>query len=96
MFYVDEICNNKDKILKKLRKIGYNQFFANNFQVSRIDENFKDLENQEKAKIIGNVIDLLNYDQNHLKKKSNSNSPSKSHKQLDKEETQRLKEKQDE
>jgi hypothetical protein len=55
--------------------------------VSRIDENFKDLENQEKAKIIGNVIDLLNYDQNHLKKKSNSNSPSKSHKQLDKEET---------
>lgn len=43
MFYVDDLCNNKDKILRKLRKIGYNQFFANNFQASRIDENFKDL-----------------------------------------------------
>jgi len=23
-FYVDEICNDKEKILRKLRKIGYN------------------------------------------------------------------------
>lgn len=60
--------------------------------MSRIDKNFKDLENQEKAKIIGNVIDLLFHDQNQLKKKSNSNSPSKSHKPLDKEEAQRIKE----
>jgi hypothetical protein len=43
MFYVDDMCNNKDKILRKLRKIGYNQFFGNNFKASRIDENFKDL-----------------------------------------------------
>ena len=92
MLYVDEICNNKDKILRKLRKIGYNQYFGNNFQVNRIDENFKDLEIKEKAKIIGNVIDLLFYDQNQLKKKSNSNSPAKTPKNMDKEETQRLKE----
>ena len=48
-FYVDEICNDKEKILRKLRKIGYNYYFANNFQVARIDKNFKDLENKEKA-----------------------------------------------
>jgi hypothetical protein len=32
--------------------------------VARIDKNFKDLENKEKAKIIGNIIELLFHDQN--------------------------------
>lgn len=58
-FYIDEVCSDKQKILRKLRKIKYNDFFSGNFTVNRIDSKFKDLENSEKVKVIDNVIDLL-------------------------------------
>jgi hypothetical protein len=58
-FYIDEVCSDKQKILRKLRKIKYNDFFSGNFAIQRIDSQFKDLENKEKVKVIDNVIDLL-------------------------------------
>lgn len=54
-------------MLKKLRKINYNQFFSSRFQTATIDSNFQEVDNPGKAKLIGNVIDLLFYDQNQLK-----------------------------
>ena len=48
--------------MRKLRKIGYNDFFGTDFQLSRIDKNFQDLEDKEKSQIITKVIDLLFYD----------------------------------
>lgn len=68
--------------MKKLRKIKYNDFFSNNFQVQRIDNKFKDLENKEKVKVIDNVIELLFQDLKQLKKKKRKDSLSK----IDKEE----------
>ena len=32
-FYIDEVCSDKQKIMRKLRKINYKDFFSNNFQV---------------------------------------------------------------
>lgn len=58
-FYVDEVCSDKHKIMRKLRKINYNEYFANNFSVTKIDPQFKDLENKEKVKVIDNVIEFL-------------------------------------
>lgn len=60
--YVDDACKDKGEILRKLRKINYNKFFGNNFQTAKIDKNFEGIDNQGKANIIGNVIDLLFYD----------------------------------
>ena len=48
--------------MRKLRKIGYNDFFGTDFRLSRIDKNFQDLEVKEKSQIITKVIDLLFYD----------------------------------
>ena len=36
-FYIDEVCSDKQKILRKLRKIKYADFFAESFQVTKID-----------------------------------------------------------
>ena len=58
-FYVDEVCSDKSKIMKKLRKIKYGEYFGSNFTVQKIDTQFKDLENQEKVKVMDNVIDFL-------------------------------------
>ena len=33
----------KDKMLRKLRKINYSDFFGNNFKTVKIDKNLKDL-----------------------------------------------------
>lgn len=60
--YVDAACQDKTTILKKLRKINYNQFFSNRFQTASIDEKFEGIDNHGKAKLIGNVVDLLFYD----------------------------------
>lgn len=70
--YVDTVCNDKPKILRKLRKINYNRFFGNQFEVASIDENFEGSQNQEKVKIIRNVIDLFNYNQAELLKDESS------------------------
>lgn len=32
-FYVDEVCSDKHKIMKKLRKIKYADYFSSNFSV---------------------------------------------------------------
>lgn len=46
-------------MLKKLRRISYNDFFKHDFQTKKIDNQFSELKVDDKAKIIGNVIDLL-------------------------------------
>ena len=48
--------------MRKLRKIGYNDFFGTDFQLNRIDKNFQDLEVKDKSQIITKVLDLLFYD----------------------------------
>jgi hypothetical protein len=58
-FYVDEVCSDKQRIMRKLRKIKYNDFFGNDFKLEKIDSQFTDLQNKDKAKVIDNVIDLL-------------------------------------
>ncbi len=63
------MCADKPRIMKKLRKINYNDIFGNNFSAQKIDQHFKNLENQEKVKVIGNVMDYLFQDLNALKRK---------------------------
>jgi len=36
-FYVDEVCSDKRKIMKKLRKINYGEYFGSNFSLQQID-----------------------------------------------------------
>ena len=55
--------------MKKLRKIKYADYFTQDFSVQKIDAQFKDLENQEKVKVIDNVIDFLFQDLKALKKR---------------------------
>jgi hypothetical protein len=76
-FYVDEVCSDKPKIMKKLRKIKYAEYFGSNFNVTRIDSQFKDLQNQEKMKVIDNVIDFLFQDLKSLKHKKRLDPTSK-------------------
>jgi hypothetical protein len=45
--------------MSKLKKINYNQFFSNRFQTFNIDRNLEGVDNNGKAKLIGNVIELL-------------------------------------
>jgi hypothetical protein len=55
--------------MKKLRKLDYNSFFRNDFQLQKIDKEFKDLENKEKVRVLGSIIDLLYVDLKALKQK---------------------------
>jgi len=68
-FYVDEVCSDKQKIMKKLRKIKYADYFTQDFSVQKIDAQFRDLANQEKVKVIDNVIDFLFQDLRALSKR---------------------------
>jgi hypothetical protein len=60
---VEDACSDKVEMLTKLRRINYNKYFSNQFKTKQIDKNFEGVDNKGKAKIIGNLIDLLFYDQ---------------------------------
>ena len=57
--YVEKICNNKQKIMKKIHKVSYGDIFSREFKTSTIDHRLDDLEIDEKLMIIDNVIDYL-------------------------------------
>jgi hypothetical protein len=57
--YVEKICNNKSKIMKKIHKVSYSEIFSREFKTTKIDQRLDDLEIDEKLMIIDNVIDYL-------------------------------------
>jgi len=48
------------KFLKKILSMGYASFFIDGFQVKQLNDEYKHLSKNEKAKILENVIEALN------------------------------------
>ena len=57
--FVERICGNRPKIMKKIHKVSYSDIFARQFQTQTIDRRLQDLEIEEKLMIIDKVIDYL-------------------------------------
>jgi len=57
--YVEKICLNRPKIMKKIHAVNYGRIFSNDFKTNSIDKRLQDLEIDEKLMIIDKVIDYL-------------------------------------
>ncbi len=45
--YIDNLCNNRTEVMRKIHKINYSNIFSPNFQVQQIDNQLTDLEIDE-------------------------------------------------
>lgn len=45
--YIDNLCNNRMEVMKRIHKINYSKIFSHNFKVESIDDQLNDLEIDE-------------------------------------------------
>lgn len=61
--YVEEVCNDQPKIMKKIHSVKQGSIFSRSFHIKSLDSEFSDdIEYNEKFKIIDKVIDYVDED----------------------------------
>ena len=45
--YIDNLCNNKQEVMRRIHKVNYSDIFSNQFNVEVIDDQLNDLEIDE-------------------------------------------------
>ena len=60
--YINNLVNNKPELMKKLHKVMYSDFFADNFDSKQIDDRFDEMTVDERLRIVDHIIDYVYVD----------------------------------
>lgn len=57
--YIENLCNNRTEVMRKIHKINYGNLFTNDFDIRQIDGKLDSLQIDEQLRLLDHVVDYV-------------------------------------